>query len=303
MDDLYIYIIFCILDGPAAVLFGFVVARQLRARQNMPLISALFMRYRWLTSALMGILINGMLLLTIFLKAKPSVWNIPMILVLALIASTSYYFGITFGWGRSSPSNESPTTVNQTLHGLPDNIIVDDTPTSLQVTINTKKRWFLFVESLLYLAFVGFLCFPLCSLALLAILQNHLPKALSFLIWFAFNGLFLYRFYKRCQEDLEYIFDKEIIEIDAVSVKVGKYGLGLKSRKEYAADDIHKIAPFPSLFPDLTNVIPSSKSNTDAFMLWHTHKLSPSSFGRAVDPATAQSIMETIYSKFPQYKG
>jgi hypothetical protein len=49
---------------------------------------------------------------------------------------------------------------------------------------------------------------------------------------------------------------------------------------------------------------PFVNSNMPAFMMWHNHGLKRySSFGRAVDLADAQRILEMVYAKFPQYKG
>jgi hypothetical protein len=45
-------------------------------------------------------------------------------------------------------------------------------------------------------------------------------------------------------------------------------------------------------------------SNMDAFVMWHNRGLKRyRTFGRAVDPADAQRIVELVYAKFPQYKG
>jgi hypothetical protein len=41
-----------------------------------------------------------------------------------------------------------------------------------------------------------------------------------------------------------------------------------------------------------------------AFILWHNRGLKRyHTFGRAVDLADAQRILEMVYAKFPQYKG
>jgi hypothetical protein len=49
---------------------------------------------------------------------------------------------------------------------------------------------------------------------------------------------------------------------------------------------------------------PFVNSNMPAFIMWHNHGLKRFRwFGRAVDLADAQRILEMVYSKFPQYKG
>ena len=82
--------------------------------------------------------------------------------------------------------------------------------------------------------------------------------------------------------------------------------LGFISRKEYAADNIKKITTMFSFGG--TNVVirrsPFVNSNMPAFMMWHNRGLKRyRTFGREIDLANAQRILESIYSKFPQYKG
>jgi hypothetical protein len=98
----------------------------------------------------------------------------------------------------------------------------------------------------------------------------------------------------------------KIIEIDNLSVKIEEYGSGFKSRKEYAADNIKKITAMFA-FGGANVAIrrsPFISSNMPTFMMWHNRGLKRyRSFGRAIDLVDAQNILETIYSKFPQYKG
>jgi hypothetical protein len=125
-------------------------------------------------------------------------------------------------------------------------------------------------------------------------------------IWFAVGACVLYVLYARFQDTLEYLFDKEVIEIDNFSVKIENSTSSFKSKKEYPADNIKKITTMFSLGG--TNVVtkrsPFINSNMPAFMIWHNRGLKRyRTFGRAVDLADAQRILETIYSRFPQYKG
>jgi hypothetical protein len=96
MDN--IYVIFLIIIPIAMFFSGFFVARQLRALQNVPLISMMFVQRKWLMSVVMGIFISGIFSLTIFLETKFSAWNILVFVIMFLIASASYYFGVTLGW-------------------------------------------------------------------------------------------------------------------------------------------------------------------------------------------------------------
>lgn len=285
---------------------GFFVARQLRTLQNVPFISMMFVQRKLLTSAVMGIFISVIFSLPMFLATKFSAWNILAFVVMGLIASASHYFGITVGWGQSLFVDENVIPSNQTqINALPDNVTVDDTLNSVKITIITQKRWGWFVMSLFSWGVMAFCALPIVGLILISVLQNYLPENTNILIWLLVGGFMLYLIYSKFQEVLEYVFDKEIIEIDYQSVKIEKYGSGFKSKKEYSADNIKKIT---TLFFGGTNReirrSPFVNSNIPAFMMWRNRGLKRyRSFGRGVDLADAQNILETIYSKFPQYKG
>ena len=303
----YIHVIF-LLVVPIAMFFGgFLVAGQLRALQNAPLISMMFVQRRWLLSTIIGIPVSGIFSLITFLDAGFSAWNILAFFVMALIASASYYLGMTVGWGRSLSTSASVATANQPrASALPDNVVVDDTLNSVLVTIHTRKRWGWFVMSLFQLAFIGLCVLPIVGLMAISMLQDYVPRHLSFLIWVLVGGLALYLVYRQFQEALEYVFDKETIEIDNVSVKIEKCGSGFNNRKEYSADNIKKITTLFSFGTTsaVTRRSPFVNSNVPAFAIWHHRGLRRyRSFGRAVDLADAQSILETIYRRFPQYKG
>lgn len=302
-----IYVIF-LLVVPIAMFFGgFLIARQLRSLQNVPLMSMMFVERKWLISAIMGIFIGGIFSLVIFLDTKFSAQNILAFVVLSLIASVTYYFGVTFGWGQSESSIENINLVNQAqINSLPENIIIDDSNNSVKITINTQRRWLWFAMAFFQLVVVGLCALPIAALMAISILQNLLPKNLNFLIWILVGGLALYLIYTKFQEAIEYIFDKEIIEIDNLSIKIEKYGSGFKSKQEYSANSIKKITGLFS-FGGTSVAIkrsPFINSNMPAFMMWHNHGLKRyRSFGRAIDLADARRILEMIYAKFPQYKG
>lgn len=302
-----IYVVFLLVVPIAMFFSGFLIARQLRALQNVPVISMMFVERKWLISAVMGIFIGGIFSLIMFLYSKFSAQNILAFVVLSLIASVTYYFGATFGWGKSESSIENVTLANQVqINSLPENIIIDDSSNSVKITINTQKRWVGFAMAFFQLVVVGLCALPIAGLMAISILQNLLPKNLGFLVWILVGGLALYLIYTKFQEAIEYIFDKEFIEIDNLSVKIEKYGSGLKSKKLYSANNIKKITGLFSFGG--TNIAikrsPFINSNMPAFMMWHNRGLKRyRSFGRAIDLADAQRILEIIYAKFPQYKG
>ncbi len=153
---------------------------------------------------------------------------------------------------------------------------------------------------------MGACALPVLSLVAIAALQNHLPQSLHFLVWLLVGGLVLYLLYTKFMEALEYIFDKEIIEIDNLSVRIEKYGSKFSSKKEYQAENIKSITGMFS-FGGASTVLkrsPFSNSNMPVFMMRHNRGLKRyRAFGRAVDLADAQRILEMVYAKFPQYKG
>ena len=105
---------------------------------------------------------------------------------------------------------------------------------------------------------------------------------------------------------LEFIFDKEVIEIDNLSVRIEKYGSKFSSKKEYPAENIKRITGMFSLNGTNTALkrSPFLNSNMPVFMMWHNRGVKRyHTFGKAVDLADAQRILEMVYAKFPQYKG
>jgi len=288
------------------ILSGYLIARQLSTMQNVPLISMVFVQCKWLTSIVMGIFINGVFFSIAFLDTKFSPWNILDFIIMVLIASASFYFGVTFGWRRPPSANKNINLSNQTqINALPDNIVVDNTFNSVKITINSQKRWGRFAMELFRLAVIG-LGFAYLGLMAILALQNYIPESMNILFGIVMGGLVLYIVYMKFQEALECIFDKEIIEIDNLSVKIEKYGLGFKSREEYSADNIKKTTALFS-FGGTNMTIkrsPFVNSNMPAFILSHKRGLKwHSMFGRAVDLVDAQNILETVYRKFPKYKG
>jgi hypothetical protein len=300
------FIIFLIL-APITMLFcGFAIARQLRPLEHTPLI-AKFLQGKWLFIIITGLLIS---LLFTFLYSDPSGSSpskIIAFLALFILTTASYYLGFKFGWGRPSSVDENGPIENPNQpNPLPENVVVENTITSIKITINSKKRWALFVLSIFPFAFVVLCAMPLLGLVVFSILQKNLPESMSIFILIILGVLALYLIYARFQDDLQLIFDKEVIEIDNQSITMENSGLGIKSRKEYPADNIKKITMMFS-FGGTTGALKRSafaNTNMPVFLMWHNHGLKRyRSFGRAIDIADAQNILETIYSRFPQYKG
>ena len=305
MDN--IYVIFLTIIPIAMFLGGFFIARQFRSAQNLPLISTMFVQRKWIMSVTMGGLISGIFSFSIILGGKFSVWTVFAVIIMFLIASASYYFGVTLGWGQPPPVSKEAILINQNqIDTPPDNIIVEDTFNSVKITINTPKRWGWFVMALFQWVVIGFFVSPIVGLLLFLLSQKFLPESMIFLAWIFAGGLVLFIAYKEFRKILKYITEKEIIEIDNLAIKIEQHGLRFKIREEYSADNIKKITTMFS--SDGTNVItkrsPFVNSNMPAFVIWHNRGLKRHRwFGRSVDFVDAQSILETIHNKFPQYKG
>lgn len=285
------------------------MARQLRAMANVPAISMMFVQRKLIFSVGMGFFVSLIFSAILLLVTKFSALSIFVFVVLFLLATFSYYFGVTLGWGNATSSNDGIiTTTNQDQidTAFPKNINVENSLTSVKITVNTKKRWVLFAMEAFQWIVAGLCFLPIASLVGISFLQKYLPQDFRFLVWLLVGGLVLYLLYTKFMEALEYVFDKEIIEIDNVSVRIEKYGSGFSSKKEYSSENIKKITTMFSI-GGTSAVIkrsPFVNSNMPAFMMWHNRGLKRyRTFGRAIDLADAHRILEMIYDKFPQYKG
>lgn len=310
MDKLFI--VFLIITPIAMFFSGFLMARQLRPLENATFVSKLFVQKRLLLCVITGLIIS---IVFTFLYSATSGFALSKIIafiVLFVLASGSEYFGMKFGWGNSPSTdiaNENIITSSNQIsidNNFPENLTVENSLSSVKITIMSKKRWILFAMEAFQWLVMGLCALPILSLVVIAALQNYLPQNLHFLVWLLVGGLVLYLLYIKFMEALEYIFDKEIIEIDNLSVKIEKYGSSFSSKKEYPAENIKKITGMFS-FGGTSTVFkrsPFLNSNMPVFMMWHNRGLKRyRAFGRAVDLADAQRILEMVYAKFPQYKG
>lgn len=310
MDKLFI--VFLIIAPIAMFFSGFLMARQLRPFESATFVSKLFVQKRLLLSVITGLFIS---IFFTFLSSVTSGFTLSKIvafMVLFILASGSQYFGMKYGGGSSlsiDRPNEIITTSSNQLPAdshFPENLTVENSLSSVNITITSKKRWILFAMEAFQWIMMGLCALPILSLVAIGALQNYLPQSLHFLIWLLVGGLVLYLLYIKFMQALEFIFDKEIIEIDSLSVRIEKYGSKFSSKKEYPAENIKKITGMFS-FGSANTVLkrsPFRNSNMPVFMMWHNHGLKRyRTFGRAVDLADAQKILEMVYARFPQYKG
>lgn len=303
-----IYVLFAIVVPVAMFFSGFIIARQFRSLQNVPFISLMFVKYRWALSILTGIGVSTIFFLVALFDTTFSAWDIVIFITMASVASAFYYLGESIGWGNPTSVSKNVAQVDQASIDatFPENLIVEDLLNSVKITIYTKKRWGFFVMEVFQWIVIGLCLLPIAGLAAISFLQNYLPESFRFLVWLVVAGLVLYLLYTKFMEALEFIFDKEVIEVDHLSVRIEKYGSKFSSKKEFSAENIKGMTSMFS-FGETNTVIrrsPFVNSNMPAFMMWHNRGLKRyHAFGRAVDLADAQRILEMIYAKFPQYKG
>ncbi len=302
MDNVYII---SLIIPPAVFLGSFFTARQFRALQNVPSISAIFVQRKWLVSILMGLPFSGIFSLVIFSGTGFSARNIFIVAAIFSIASVSSYFGLTLGWGQPLSANEDVTPPDQPpANALPDGVTIEDMSHSIKITIIAYKRWRWFVIALFNWVLTIFLILPIVGFVIVAILLNFLPENVHFLVWGIAGGAGIYFAYVKFRETLEYISDTEIIEIDNSSIKVEQHGSGFTNKKEYPANNINRISTLLSGRHKVIKRSPFINSNMPVFIIWHNRGLKRyHSFGRGIDVADAQNILEIIYARFPQYKG
>ncbi|MGC1377622.1 MAG: hypothetical protein WA821_15415 [Anaerolineales bacterium] len=306
MTNIIYIIIFAVI--PVSTFFGgFLGARQSRALENVPLFFRLFVQHRLLYSFVMGFFTSLILMATLGSVTGFSTGLFFGFIGIFLLATFCYYFGITFGWGNATATSESAPTTNpaQVETAFPENLIVENSLDSVKITINTKKEWGLLVMEVFQWIVMGLCLLPITSLAVISLSQNYLPESFRFLVWLLVAGLVLCLLYVKFMEALEYVFDKEMIKIDNLSVRIEKYGSRFSSKKEYTAENMKIMAMFS--FSKTNTVIKRSRfanSSMPAFILWHNRGLKRyRKFGRGVDLADTQKILEMVYAKFPQYKG
>ena len=296
-----IYIDFLIAVPITIFVCGFILARQIRGLENAP-----FIKHKFRFSAFIGGGSSILLAIISSLTTGLSIQQLLIIFGLFLLVTFSGYCGITIGSGRPSSETNNVTSVNRHQNNtLPENVIVDNQPSSIKITISTKKRWGLLAMAVFPLPIM--ICIlPFVGLGVVSLMQRYLPTGLNILAAILVIGMMLYALYKQFRDVLEYLFDKEVIRIDNLSVRVEKYGSGFKSIKEYPADNIKTITALFSFAGANTAIkrSPFINQNVPAFILWHERGLIRFRyFGRGLDMANAQRILESVYTKYPQYRG
>jgi hypothetical protein len=193
-------------------------------------------------------------------------------------------------------------TINQTSS----NFVVDDSFSSIKVTIYGNPKWGLFLPSLFVFLAQTFCILPILGLALLGIVQKNFSEAIQSIIMFAAFGLYLYILYKKLLEIAEYASTQEIVEIDNQSITVEKSGfLFFKVRKTFLAENIKAITASFYIQEQFNflNRVPFASSSFGAFMIWQGRIFKPFyNFGNNVAQSDAELFLESVYRKFPKYR-
>ena len=186
------------------------------------------------------------------------------------------------------------------------NFMVEIMIDSIKATIIGRRKWGWFFPSLFVSLFNGFCVLPLLGLFLMSAAQKYLPGIIQIIVLILLLGLYLIVLYNKLLETLEYIFDKETIEINEQSIKIERSGfLGFRTRKVYFAGNIKGFTTsfsFSERFSFL-NRLPFTSSSLGGFLIWHGRGMRPFyNFGKGVAQSDAQNLIDIVYRKYPQYR-
>jgi hypothetical protein len=192
------------------------------------------------------------------------------------------------------------------LNNTASNFVVESLMTSIKVTIQGRRKWGWFLPSLFVLLLNGLCFLPILGLALVSYLQNYLPEIIQGIVLLFLFSLYLYILYKKSFETVEYLFDKEVVEINNQSITIERSGfVGLKSRKVFLAENIKGLTTSFSVSAQfgLLSRFPFTYSSIGAFMIWRGHGMKAFyNFGKGVSQSEAQNFVNMVYMKFPKYR-
>lgn len=289
---------------------GFVIAQQTRALQAIFVSNSPVNQPKWLISVLMGAFFGGLYTFFLALDVGLSTQTILAFLVMWVAASGPVYVAFTLGWQRPLPASFPVIPASNTTAqpaALPEHIVVEDGSNMVKITITTPKRWVWFVMSMVQWLVMGLCILPVLGIAVVGMLQNLQPEILRPLIGVLAAGLLLYLLYVKFKEALEYVFDREMIAIDNQAVTIERSGSVFQSKRTYPAENIRRITPSPFMagLPGLSfRRSPFGSTTQPGLMIWYERgRTRLHMFGRGVELAHAQSLVETICRRFPQYRG
>jgi hypothetical protein len=283
-------------------LTSYLIARQMRVLENIPFVSVVFDKRRFLLSVLIGLLTSLALIAFNTIGSQLTIWHFSIFPGLLFLSTLGVYVGISLGHRNI---NSIDITTSESVP-LDENFTIEDSINSIKITIHAKKRWVLFSWNAFRFVLVALFGLPILTILFIRLLQNHLPDALSYIAGLMAGGFFVYMSILKIPEVLNDIFDLEVIEFDPSEVKIEKRGSGFSYKKVYPAENIVSVS---TLIPTSETVFsPKSLlfvfSGHNMFEIRHQHGLIKlTMFGRDITISDALKILEAVYRKYPQYKG
>jgi len=185
------------------------------------------------------------------------------------------------------------------------NFVVESSITSIKATIHGRKKWVWFLPSLFVFLINAFCLLPILGLVIGSLAQKYLPGNIQAAVFLLLLCLYLFILYKKSFDTLEYVFDKETIEINDERITVEKSGfLGLRNKKAFLAENIRGMTTSLSTSEQFSSIShpPFLSSSLGAFMIWQNGIKPFYNFGKGVSQSDAQNLINTIYSRFPKYR-
>jgi len=192
-------------------------------------------------------------------------------------------------------------------NSLSANVSIADSLISLRIAISHPPNKGRFAFELVLLVLHGCLAIPILGFTLLAVSWHFLPLMLAVAVSVLGVGLTCSLFYRAFRDSLEYLYDQEVIDIDNQAIKIARSGAGFKDFVEYSADHIKAIN---LLFPNnpklnwLRFLPGASSANIDRFLIYDVRGLKRMhTFGKGIQLEEARQILDSIWRRYPQYKG
>jgi len=187
------------------------------------------------------------------------------------------------------------------------NVSISDSLSSLRIVVSHPPNKIWFTIELVHLVLNGCIVISILGYMFLAAPWQSLPPILVVAVSVLGVSLFCFLFYHAFRHSLQYIYDQEVIDIDNLAVKIERSGAGFKDFVEFPADHIKAINIH---FPDNPNInwlrflTTANSARIDSFLIqdvrgWKTTH----TFGKGIQREEARQILDSIWRRYPQYKG
>lgn len=187
------------------------------------------------------------------------------------------------------------------------NFIIENFSDKITITIQGQKKWGWFLMALFPFILIGLCGFPFTIFIAVSAAHINLDSIpITIIIGLLMVILYIYTIRRKFLELIDYVFDKEVIEIDEHQIKVLRSGfLGLRTEKNILVEDVKGITGslvFGSQF-NFLNSIPFASSNLGSILIWKRKgRFRPFDYyGKALSQADAQQVLGAILQKYPRY--